>query len=232
MANLDNIVTNPGLRHIRDQIFGYVSQETLEICRDVSEDFNSWLERFCAIEFLLTFGDKMIRVYNGRSSWRPRPRKPYALVKTIIPGWKKGVKKFAQMVCLDDLLEVKEFISLYDNKHWLCESPVHFAARLNKPRAMQLFLYTDFNFNSARNYSPFYFEPPFAVACSLGSVEVVKMMINSSKKSGIDLYASDSDGTALDKVNFEIKFGDAKKRKVFEELKTLLEEEYSKTGHS
>ena len=221
MANIVNIVTNPGLRHIRNQIFGYVSQKTLDICSDVSEDFNSWLERFCAIEFLLAFEDKMIKV----DHWSPRKN---ALVKTIIPGWKKGVEKFAQMVCLDDLLELKEFISLYDKKHWLYETPVHFAARLNKPQAMQLFLYTDFKFNCCSNYSFFCFEPPFAVACSLGSVEVVKMMIKSSKKSGIDLYARDSNGTALDKVNFEIKFGDPKKRKVFEELKTLLEEEYSK----
>ena len=229
MATIVNIVTNPGLRHIRNQIFGYVSQETLEICRDVSEDFNSWLERFCAIEFLLTFGDKKIKVYSSRRKYA------LALVKTIFPGWKKAVKKFAQMVCLEDLFEVKVFLSLYhsyDNEDWLYScTPVHFAARLNKPRAMQLFLYTDFNFNYG-NLSDFYFEPPFAVACSLGSVEVVKMMINSSKKSGIDLYARDKHGTALDKVNFEIKFGDPKKRKVYEELKTLLEEEYSKTGHS
>ena len=208
MANLENIVANPGLQHIRDRIFGYLCPEALEICREVSEDCNSWLRRFCVVKLMLDFVDEKRSILNLCTS------SPALLVKTLVPGWKKGVTKFAQKASLDDLLdwklEVKEFLSSYDNNakpYWLWENPVEFAVRYDKPQMMQLFLYTD-------------------------SVEVVKMMIN-LKEFGIGLNARNYlVKTALDEVNSRIRSVYTRKRKVYEQLKTMLEEEYSKNGES
>ena len=202
MANLENIVANPGLQHIRDCIFGYLCPEALEICREVSEDCNSWLRRFCVVKLMLDFVDEKRSILNLCTS------SPALLVKTLVPGWKKGVTKFAQKASLDDLLdwklEVKEFLSSYDNNakpYWLWENPVEFAVRYDKPQMMQLFLYTD-------------------------SVEVVKMMINSSNKFGIDLTARDKYGkSALDILKNKIRLEgpkNPKKREFYNELKTLL----------
>ena len=195
---MENILTNPGLRPVRDRIFGYVSRETLEICHDVSEDCNSWLKRFCVIKLMLDFGDEKRSILN--------------LVRSpaMVPGWIKGVTKFAQEASLDDLLdwklEVKEFLSSYDNNakpYWLWENPVDFAVKYDKPQMMQLFLYTD-------------------------SVEVVKMMINLSKEFGIGLNARNYlVKTALNEVNSGIRSVYTRRRKFYEELKTMLEEEYS-----
>ena len=78
-------------------------------------------------------------------------------------------------------------------------------------------------------YHFYHFGPPFVLACSHGSIDVVKMMIDSSKEFGsdhsdhIDLNAKDKDGeTALDVVKSKIRFGDPGKRDVYNELKTLL----------
>ena len=49
--------------------------------------------------------------------------------------------------------------------------------------------------------NPHYFNPPFVYACSHGSVEVVKMMINLSKEFGISLNVRNClVKTALDEV--------------------------------
>ena len=214
MANLENIVMNPGLRHIRDRIFGYVSRETLEICREVSEDCNSWLKRFCVVKLMLEFGDEKRSILN--------------LVRSpaMVPGWKKGVTKFAQKASLDDLLdwklEVKEFLN-WCNTVANPGNPVDFAARYDKPRMMQLFLYTDFD-NQSHYWPSKYSEPPFTFACLYGSVEIVKMMINSSNEFGIDLKVRDKSGqTALDYLEDKVSsHGDPKKRKIYNELITLL----------
>ena len=64
------------------------------------------------------------------------------------------------------------------------------------------------------------------------------MMINSSKEFGIDLKNRDKYGkTFLDNINYEISLGDRayggpEMREIFNELKTLLEEEYSKMDQS
>ena len=236
MANLHNIVTNPGLRPIRDQIFGYLSHEAVEICHEVSEDFNSWLERFCLVKSLLDFGHKKHKSTNSYwfcdAVWSFIP----APLETYVPGWKKGLKKFAPKASFDDLLEVQEFLeSCYV---WMQDTPVHYAARYDEPQMMQLFLYTDFDFNKSSPKIPgsgyffSHFGSPFVLACAHGSLEVVKMLINSSKERGIDLNARDQSGktrTVLAIVESKIKYGDPGKRGVYKELKTLLEEEYSKS---
>ena len=195
------------------------------VCREVSEDCNSWIERFCVVNFLLDFGDKRVNTIDIFDGWYFNDDAP---VEAIVPGWKRGVKKFAHEASLDDLLELKEIIS---SDVWKYETPVHYAARNDKQRVMQFFLYTDYDFNDGCTYHFYHFGPPFVLACSHGSLDVAKMMIESSKEFGsdhIDLNANDKDGeTALDVVKSKIRFGDPGKREIYNRLKTLLEEEYT-----
>ena len=137
------------------------------------------------------------------------------------------MKKFAQKTCLDDLMEVKEFLNSYDDDEWMYETPVHIAAKLNKPRVMQLFLFTDFDFNKCM-ITPF--DAPFVQACSWGSVEVVELMINLSEKPGIHLDLSIDSGLddGMDALRLVIRFGDPRKREVYQELKTLVGKERSR----
>ena len=56
---MENIMGNPGLWNVRDQIFGYLDHETLENCRKVSVLWNESLktfERISLIKILNTFG--------------------------------------------------------------------------------------------------------------------------------------------------------------------------------
>ena len=97
---LDNILSNPGLIDIRDQIFGYFDHETLEVCCEVfaqrfGGDWDVWLKRLASIQYMVEFGNKMVE---GKA------------VKDFIPGWYKGVKKFSNMASLKDLNEVKGII--------------------------------------------------------------------------------------------------------------------------
>ena len=95
---MENILRNPGLIDIREQIFGYFNCETLEICREVfakkyGEDWDLWLERLILVQQIHEFGDTPIR--------RRRT------LKDILPGWNKAVKKFVKNASLIDLIEVK-----------------------------------------------------------------------------------------------------------------------------
>ena len=95
---MENILKNPGLIDIREQIFGYFNYETLEICHEVfakrfGEDWDLWLERLILVQQILEFGDTPIR--------RRRT------LKDILPGWNKAVKKFVKKASLIDLNDVK-----------------------------------------------------------------------------------------------------------------------------
>ena len=54
--SLDQIMKNPGLIHIIEQIFGYLPFETLEICCYVSKDWKLSLERFSLEKYFLDLG--------------------------------------------------------------------------------------------------------------------------------------------------------------------------------
>jgi len=176
-STLDNILSNPGLVDIRDQIFGYFDHETLEICGEVfaqrfGEDWDVWLERLASIQYMVEFGDKMV-IHIG-------------LVKDRIPGWFKGVKTFGNLASLKDLNEVKG--SMKELLNWFEEydrHPVYFIVRGDHVKLMELLFHTDFDLNQSEHFNPLH------AACFFGHTKIVKLMVNSSKKFGIELNARD-----------------------------------------
>ena len=83
MEKIQEIVVNPGLVHIKEQIFGYLDQKTLDKCCQVSHDWKANLERFAAVKFLLDFGKR--KFSDGKQEFE---------FETVIPGWSEAVKKF------------------------------------------------------------------------------------------------------------------------------------------
>ena len=200
-STLDNILSNPGLIHIRQQIFGYFDHKTLEVCSEVlaqrfGEDWDAWLERLASIQYMVEFGDKLVNCGSGTT------------VKDFIPGWYKGVKKFSNMASLKDLNEIKGsmkgFLNLHDelchpvrliDKYGpvkLCH-PVHLIAKNGHVKLMELLFHTDYDLNQSGFTCLFdgYYYNPFIIACKEGRTDNVNLLINSTKEFGIDLNARD-----------------------------------------
>ena len=178
-STLDNILSNPGLIDIRDQIFGYFDHETLEVCCEVfakrfGEDWDVWLKRLASIQFMVEFGGKMVEA--GEKT-----------VKDFIPGWDKGVKTFGNMASLKDLNEVKGSMKgllklrvVYrQGLNYRVYYPNHLIAN-GHAKLMELLFHTDLDFNQCAYH-------PLIVACINGSTEIVNLLVRSSKKFGIDL---------------------------------------------
>ena len=86
---MENILSNPGLIDIREQIFGHFDQKTLEICREVfanrfGEDWDSWLERLILVQRMLESGNKF-KMKDEKQTFRD-----------FVSGWDKAVKKFGK----------------------------------------------------------------------------------------------------------------------------------------
>ena len=84
MEKIQEIIVNPGLVHIKEQIFGYLDQKTLDECCQVSRDWKANLGRFAAVKFLLDFGKR--KFLDGE-------QKEFEF-ETVIPGWSEALKKF------------------------------------------------------------------------------------------------------------------------------------------
>ena len=85
---MENILRNPGLIDIREQIFGHFNLKTLKICREVfakkyGEDWDLWLEKLILVQ--------NISECDG--------------IRNFIPGWDTAVKKFGKKASLEDLNE-------------------------------------------------------------------------------------------------------------------------------
>ena len=97
-------MTTPGLFLIRDNIFGHLSYEDLEICCKVSVswneslDKNSSLKKQALVKYLLEFGEKLVRIY---------PVCKWKKVLKVGTGRHKGPKKLGSKASLDDLKETK-----------------------------------------------------------------------------------------------------------------------------
>ena len=115
---------------------------------------------------------------------------PVEKVSTIIPGWKKAVKKYAVKASIDDLQEVKNSLRKllrmsgrfpYDRIE-CCVNPVHQAVTNEAIKLMKIIFNTSFDMNAGQ-------EPLLHWACRFGQTEIVRMMISSCKEKGIDLNA-------------------------------------------
>ena len=95
-SHLEFIMHNQGLWHVRDQIFGYLDHETVEICRKVSAFWDRSLERISLVHYLNEFSDR--KVFSSLEIQK--------LIK-IIPGWNKAVKQYKSKASIEFALLLK-----------------------------------------------------------------------------------------------------------------------------
>ena len=188
---MENILTNSGLIHICEQIFGYFDQKTLKNCREAfaqkyGEDWDLWLERLILVQCIFEFGDKEILLAE-QTKWRYGRLLSRAILRDFVPGWDKAVKKFGKMASLNDLNEVKGSLKgLLEDRSIMSDKPLHYAAWKGHVKLMELLLNTDLNINEADKLCG---SQPFILACQKGHIEIVNLMVTVSKEYGIDLNA-------------------------------------------
>jgi len=171
------IMRSQRLRHIREQIFGYLSYETLENCRKVSKLWDESLERIALIKFIEEFGERVVIFANEK-------------VSTIIPGWQNAAKKYGVQASIEHLEEVKDSLEkLVTVNGKCCSDPVHEAARNGDVKLIEFILRT--SYKDGDGWTALHW------TCYYGRTETVKLIIQNSKEFGIDLNAkSSSESTA------------------------------------
>ena len=163
-------MSNPGLSHVREQIFGHLDPDTLENCYEVcverfGEDWDfAWWTTFQAkrsalIQYIFEFGFDI-----------------------DIPGWNKGVEKFCKKASLNDLIEIKgSIMAILKEKVKSTDHPVQLTIMHDHVKLMELLLYTDFEFYEHGFYTP------LIVACQKGSTKIVELIFKVSKEFAVDL---------------------------------------------
>ena len=104
------------------------------------------------------------------------------------------MKKYGAQASIEDLQKVKDSLRKLVTLNDKCVNrPVRQAAMNGDVNLMEIILNTSYDFNDRREGCT-----PLEWACQSGRTEIVQLLINSSKDSGIDLNAKDNDGrTAL-----------------------------------
>ena len=175
---MELIMRNQGLWHIPEQIFGYLNYETMEICRKVSELWNESLEKMALVKFIQEFGDRKVL------------RRDDTKMSTIIPGWKKAVKKYGAKSSIEDLQEIKDSLGKFLDETGKLKScflePAHEAAEIGALKLLEFFLSIPYDMNSHN----FIDRTVLAVACENGQMECVKLLIDATT----DLNARDKHG--------------------------------------
>ena len=179
---MELIMTNPGFYHIRNQIFGYLNNETIENCRKVSMVWNESLEKMALIKFLLEFGNTVIDwtiddegIVTGDTE-----------LSTIIPSWNKAANIHGAKSSIEDLQEIKDSLGklLVENGK-CCIYPVHQAAENGNVKLMEFFLSTSYDMNSQDSCE----RTVFHLACA--NEATAQLLIELSTILGIDLNAID-----------------------------------------
>ena len=204
--NMEKVMS---IEHIREQIFGDFDHETLETCRQVCEDWKFWIDetKLGPMKYMLEFGDKkhededdhLVGTFIHTSDIDDR------MVKDVIPGWCKAVKKFAKISSLEDLKEVKESLKIVKQELGIWRflgGPFNLAAEFGHVKLLKFLLYTDFDIYEQGQFwihpddgvrdvgdTRFICYTPFMAACDHGQTRVVKFMIDSSKKFDFDINA-------------------------------------------
>eukprot|EP00093_Oithona_nana_P010391 10391.XXX_401125_401523_1 [CDS] Oithona nana genome sequencing. len=126
-GNMNEIMVNPGLLHIREQIFGLLDDKTLKICCVVNTDWNAFLKRFSAVKFLLEFG-------------KMKTLRKNVEFQILIPGWIKAVKE--SNANAEELREIQyslEELLIKTQPIVYTDKPVHIMATKGHLKLMKLF---------------------------------------------------------------------------------------------
>ena len=188
--------------HIRNQIFEHLDHETLEVCRQVSKVWRGSLEKLSLLKFLYEFGDKDYEDYEqmefSRDVYKGYEIKEVKL-SSIIPAWKEVSKTYGVQASIEDLKEIKHSLQqLTTTNGNFCNDFIRKAAEAGALKLMEFLLCT----SSSPSINEFgihwdsfgIWDGVLRGACFEGQIEMVRLLIESSRKYGLDLNADDGDG--------------------------------------
>ena len=197
-SQLDELMHNPNMWHIRNNIFRHLNHDTVEICRKVSNFWNKSLKRMSDVKVLEEFGDR------GGQNWDTETKEK---VSAIFPGWEKVVKKYAFQAKIEDLQEVgnslREIRGKDGDMGYFCGYPLHQAAEKGFAKLIEfLQKLTEFVHNTSCHDINDFDANGFSVlqnAIIDGQTDFGLWMILASRELGIDLNADSpySHGTAF-----------------------------------
>ena len=98
---MNNILSNSGLIHIRDQILGQLDINTLGICLRTSKHWHFWIQEF--LRFSLC--RKLDTFWDGRTDGNGED--------VQIHGWNISVRNFVSEASVKDLIKVHESLLVY-----------------------------------------------------------------------------------------------------------------------
>ena len=194
-SQLDELMHNPNMWHIRNKIFRHLNHETVEICRKVSNFWNKSLKRMSRVKVLEEFGELEVE------RWPPAGvEDTEEKVSAVIPGWEKAVKKYESQAKIEDIQKVGDSLREIRTKdrylRYFCGYPLHQAAEKGAAKLIEFLLNT--SCNDMNDYDGNGFT---VLQCAIidRQTEVGKWMISASKELGIDLNVESkyNDGTAL-----------------------------------
>ena len=196
---MDNILSNSGMIHIRDQILGYLDFGSLGVCCQVSKHWKMWVEdfvRFTLVKTLDTF-------WNNKNYFKKVPGQS-------VLGWNEAVRNYAGMASVKDLKKVHESLEEFWRKDCDFWVPDFYEEKMGiELRLMQRLFGKIFHFHRMKykggniEMIKFLIDSSkelmidinrFNDACTNGQTEIVKLMIQSSKEYNIDLNEIDEYG--------------------------------------
>ena len=201
--SLEDIMTNPGFFAIKTRILKYLNPQDLEkLCEIWRED--EQLNRMSWIKYMDDFGDSK-KIWSTRHTFSPRNRHRSDLldllcilyqlrraiqvpevtpsVQTLFPGWNEAVRKVGAKASIKDIREIKDWFK--EHRHIYLRNPVHNIARTGRVKVMEFILQTSYNCNSFGDCG----QSVFHAACLSRSLEMVQLIIRSSKERNINLNA-------------------------------------------
>ena len=141
---MDSLISNPGLTHVADKIFGYLKNGTLLSCLLVSKEWNTFLIEGSR---LLSWR-KLEWLHNikfdiaGVKHWGARYAKMHSIL-TLFPDWINVLNYFKTNGSLEDLKEVVKVLDLYFTKYEndsgpYMKSPIFAAASFNHNKFLEI----------------------------------------------------------------------------------------------
>ena len=192
---IDSLICNPGLIHVAEQIFEYLSNKSLLCCLLVAKDWNTFLND----KSRLLSWRKLEWLHNQKfeidsDSYGFRWRRFYSIPDSILslfPDWINVLNYFKRKGSLEDLKEVVTFLELYMTKYaarsaYHISSPLFAACRQDHPRFLEILFKSkiEIDFNPKSRVQDPKSEPitrPIEEALKkTGNVEILKVFLDNS----------------------------------------------------
>ena len=182
---MDKLITNVGLHHLADHIFGFVDNYSLAQCMLVCKDWNHFLAR----TILVRHFDNLLTL--KRNIWS----NVYEEFECIYlsSDWNEAAPYIRQQCSLDDLKEiikvlVEWFYVFFEKTYLFC--PLQYAAWEGYEDFFKIILRTSINLNKTDTDS---FNgsvcPPIFTACNYGQINIVKILLDAKENGAkIDIY--------------------------------------------